>query len=55
MFEIQRTMGDAAGASCVVILRKGGRAPPFSSRSYLHSCPVRKRKELGGYRGLPIE
>lgn len=34
-FDTQSTIGDAAGASLVVISRSGGRDDPFKSRSYL--------------------
>ncbi|KAA1468121.1 hypothetical protein DENSPDRAFT_372846 [Dentipellis sp. KUC8613] len=37
IFDIQRTIGEAAGASCVVIKRRAGRDAPLSSLSYLQS------------------
>lgn len=41
-FDTQSTIGDAAGASLVVISRSGGRVDPFKSRSYLRQRLVRE-------------
>jgi hypothetical protein len=41
-FDTQSTIGEAAGASLVVISRSGGRVDPFKSRSYLRPWLVRE-------------